>query len=117
MNPPRSPRLFLRIAVQGLGHRPSRAALLTGEPTDQTIDPASIKYLSALPGVDMAAPQRHLGLPSSDPTHGGSEELIAFIMSAGSAMRALMPAFSLACARMADSSASTASMPLTALVT
>src|SRR5882724_9582321 len=28
MNGPRTPRLFLRLAVQGLGHRPSRAALL-----------------------------------------------------------------------------------------
>ena len=28
------------------------SALLTGEPTDQTIDPASLKYLSALPGVN-----------------------------------------------------------------
>lgn len=130
MNDPRSPRLFLRLAIQGLGHRPMRAALLatavavggasvfaatvvrravldsigtsldrlgadlmavprsttvnltaallTVEPTDQTIEPATVAALAALPGVDVAAPQRHLGLPSADPTHGGKEDLIAF---------------------------------------
>ena len=118
-----SPRLFFRLAVQGLGHQPLRAtllatavavggasvfvvtilrhaienstatsldrlggdlmvvprsttvnltaALLTVEPTYQTIDPTTVKTLSGLPGVDMAAPQRHLGLPSADASHGG----------------------------------------------
>ncbi|AGA25846.1 ABC transporter permease [Singulisphaera acidiphila] len=127
---PRDARLFFRLAIQGLGHRPVRAALLalavavggasvftatvlcraiqvsmgtsldrlgadlmvvpkattvnlttallTVEPTEATIDPATIAALTALPGVDVAAPQRYFGLPSADSSHGGHEDLIAF---------------------------------------
>lgn len=130
MNITRSSRLFLRLAIQGLGHRPLRAALLalavavggasvftatvlrqaiqesagtsldrlgadlmvvsrgttvnlsaallTVEPTEATIDPRTIAALAALPGVEVAAPQRYFGLPSADASHGGQEDLIAF---------------------------------------
>lgn len=130
MSRPPSPRLFLRLAVQGLGRRPLRAALLaaavalggasvftaavlrravqesvgtsldrlgadlmavprgtavnlsaallTVEPTDRTIEAGDVAALAGQPGVDVAAPQRYLGLPSADPTHGGKEDLIAF---------------------------------------
>ncbi|SIO35248.1 putative ABC transport system permease protein [Singulisphaera sp. GP187] len=134
MNITRSSRLFFRLAIQGLGHRPLRAALLalavavggasvftatvlrraiqnsagtsldrlgadlmvvskgatvnltaallTVEPTEATIDPTTIAALAALPGVDVAAPQRYFGLPSAsaDASHGGGqiEDLIAF---------------------------------------
>jgi putative ABC transport system permease protein len=53
-------------------------ALLTVEPTDQTLDAETVTRLASLPAVDVAAPQRHFGLPSADPTHGGQEDLIAF---------------------------------------
>lgn len=130
MTPLRASRLLPRLAIQGLGRRPWRAALLaaavavggasiftaailrraiqdsvgtsldrlgadlmavpkattvnlfaallTVEPTGETIEPESIATLAALPGVDAAAPQRYLPLPSADPSHGGHEDLIAF---------------------------------------
>jgi putative ABC transport system permease protein len=123
-------RLFLRLAVQGLGRRPLRAillslavavggaslfaatvlhkaidesvgasldrlgadllvaprnttvnltaALLTGEPTSETLPIETVRKLSALPGIEIAAPQRYFSIPGSDPTHGGQEGLIAF---------------------------------------
>jgi putative ABC transport system permease protein len=54
------------------------AALLTVEPTDQTLDGDTVRAIAALPGVDLAAPQRYFALPSSDPSHGGQEDLVAF---------------------------------------
>jgi putative ABC transport system permease protein len=52
-------------------------ALLTAEPTPHTIDAATAQEVARLPGVEVAAPQRHLALPTAGSTHAG-EDLIAF---------------------------------------
>ncbi len=52
------------------------AALLTVEPTDRTIDAATVEAIARLPGVAMAAPQRYFALPSAD--GHGQDDLVAF---------------------------------------
>jgi putative ABC transport system permease protein len=123
------PSLFFRLAVQHLGHRPIRtallafaiaigggavfctvilrqaiqesmdvslsrmgadlmvvpqktpinlsAALLTVEPTPHTLDEKTVEQISQIPGVEMAAPQRYVALPTSGQAHGDLD-LIAF---------------------------------------
>ena len=51
-------------------------ALLTAEPTDRTFDASTSERLSRLPGVEAAAPQRHLALPSAG--KHGYEDLVVF---------------------------------------
>jgi putative ABC transport system permease protein len=52
------------------------AALLTVEPTERTLDAATVAFITRLPGVAIAAPQRYFALPSAD--GHGQQDLIAF---------------------------------------
>ena len=52
------------------------AALLTVEPTDQVIDEASARAVATLPGVEVAAPQQFVALPTAD--GHGEDGLIVF---------------------------------------
>jgi putative ABC transport system permease protein len=53
------------------------AALLTVEPTPHTFDAATAEQVAALPGVEVAAPQRYFALPAAGKSHGEGD-LIAF---------------------------------------
>jgi putative ABC transport system permease protein len=54
------------------------AALLTVQPTVETLDACLADELSALPGVARVAPQTLLRLPEPGDRHGGSIDVIAF---------------------------------------
>jgi putative ABC transport system permease protein len=53
------------------------AALLTVEPGPHTLDAATLEQIRRLPGVQVAAPQRYLTLPSASRSHD-RDDVIAF---------------------------------------
>jgi putative ABC transport system permease protein len=53
------------------------SALLTVEPTPHTLDAGTVAEVARLPGVEVAAPQRHFALPGAGGAHGDGD-LIAF---------------------------------------
>lgn len=53
------------------------AALLTVEPTTQTLDARTVEQITQLAGVDVAAPQRYFAIPAGDSAHGDLD-IIAF---------------------------------------